>query len=402
VGVAGRSRDLEGIDRRSRLLTLPPDELRRREFRKILLIKLSAVGDVVHTLPVLNKLRRRYPDAQIDWVVTPAIGELLRHHPALNNVIDFDRDTSAPPWAWAALSSYTRLAMKLRPVGYDLAIDLHCQVRSAFLAFVSGAPVRIGFDKERPEVWANSRQVTDDFRKHAWQGAREGAWLFYTHRIPLPTMDVHVIDHYQSVGALLGFDQSPTDFSFRIPQAAHDRVDALLRERGLDNARPVVIAPRGNWETKRWPDEKSADVARHFLDRGYPVVLVGAPRERHVGEAIARLAPGVVDLTGQTALSELAALISRAALCIAHDSGPMHLAVALGIPVVALFGPSDTVWAGPYHRDDAVVRAGLACSPCYLRRLKSCRHGHACMEDLPAQAVIDQAESVLQTTLAPA
>ena len=374
-------------------MNLSADELRRREFRKILLIKLSAVGDVVHTLPVLNKLRARYPKAQIDWLVTPAIGELLRHHPALNAVIDFERDTSAPPWAWTALSSYARLARTLRAAGYDLAIDLHCQVRTAFLAFASGAPVRIGFDKERPEVWANSRQVTDDFRKHAWQGAREGAWLFYTHRIPLPTMDVHVIDHYQSVGNLLGFAAGPTDFSFRIPQAAHDRVDALLRERGLRGERPVIIAARGNWETKRWPDEKSAAVARHFLDHGDPVVLVGAPRERHVGEAIARLAPGVIDLTGETALSELAALISRAALCIAHDSGPMHLAVALGIPVAALFGPSDPVWAGPYHRDNAAVRADLPCSPCYLRRLKSCTHGHACMNELPVDAVIDCAEN---------
>jgi heptosyltransferase I len=383
-------------------MTLSADELRRREFRKILLIKLSAVGDVVHTLPVLNKLRRRYPNAQIDWLVTPAIGELLRRHPALNNVIDFPRDTGAPPWAWAALSSYARLAAKLRPAGYDLAIDLHCQVRSAFLAFVSGAPVRIGFDKERPEVWANSRKVTDDFRKHAWQGAREGAWLFYTHRIPLPTMDVHVIDHYQSVGALLGFDAGPTDFSFSIPQAAHDRIDLLLRQRGIAGARPVIIAARGNWETKRWPDEKSAEIARHFLQRGQAVTLVGAPRERAVGENIARLAPGVVDLTGETTLSELAALISRAAICIAHDSGPMHLAVALGRPVVALFGPSDPVWAGPYHRANAVVRAELPCSPCYLRRLKNCMHGHACMNELSTQAVIERAESVLGNALAPA
>jgi heptosyltransferase I len=383
-------------------MTLSADELRRRDFSKILLIKLSAVGDVVHTLPVLNKLRRRYPNAQIDWLVTPAIGELLRHHPALNTVIDFPRDASAPPWAWSALSSYARLAAKLRPTGYDLAIDLHCQSRTAFLALAAGAPVRIGFDKERPGVWANSRTVTDDFRKHAWQGAREGAWLFYTHRVPLRTMDVHVIDHYQSIGALLGFDSSPTDFSFRIPPAAHDRIDSLLRAHNIAGTRPVIVAPRGNWETKSWPDEKSAEVARHFLSYGHTVVLVGAPRERAVGENIARLAPGVVDLTGETTLSELAALISRAAICIAHDSGPMHLAVALGRPAVALFGPSDPVWAGPYHRDDAVVRADLPCSPCYLRRLKNCGHAHACMEDLPAQAVIERAEGVLRNTLAPA
>lgn len=374
------------------------DELRRREFGKILLIKLSAVGDVVHTLPVLNKLRRRYPNAQIDWLVTPAIGELLRHHPALNNVIDFSRRSGAPPWA--ALAGYARLARSLRAAAYDLAIDLHSQSRSAVLAYATRAPVRIGFDRERREVWANSRYVTSDFRKHAWQGAREGAWLFYTHHIPLPTMDVHVIDHYQSVGALLGFASGPTDFSFRIPLTARERVEALLGERGVGAARPVIIAPRGNWETKRWPDESSAELARHFMQRGQPVVLVGAPRERAVGESIARLAPGIVDLTGETTLSELAALIDRAALCIAHDSGPLHLAVALGRPVVALFGPSDPVWAGPYHRDNAVVRAGLPCSPCYLRRLQSCTHEHACMETLSVPAVIARAENVLQ--LAPA
>ncbi|MGH6673187.1 MAG: lipopolysaccharide heptosyltransferase II [Xanthobacteraceae bacterium] len=380
-------------------MTLPLDELRRREFRKILLIKLSAVGDVVHTLPVLNKFRRRYPNAQIDWLVTPAIGELLRHHPALNSVVDFERDTSAPPWAWSALSSYVRLARKLRLAGYDLVIDLHGQSRTAFLAFVTGAPIRIGFDKERPKVWENSRQVTDDFRKHAWQGAREGAWLFYTHPVPLPTMDVHVIDHYQSVGALLDFDAGPTDFTFQIPQAARDRVESLLGRYGIGSTRPVVIAPRGNWETKRWPDEKSAEIARHFLQRGHAVVLVGAPREHAVGEAIARLAPGLADLTGATTLSELAALIERAALCIAHDSGPLHLAVALGRPVVALFGPSDPVWAGPYHRDNASVRAGLPCSPCYLRRLESCRHEHGCMNKLSVQAVIERAEHVLSAAL---
>jgi heptosyltransferase I len=381
-------------------MALTLDELRSRDFSKILLIKLSAVGDVAHTLPTLNKLRRRYPRAQLDWLVTPAIGELLRHHPAIDNVIDFMRDANAP--TWTALAGYARLAAKLRKARYDLVIDLHGQSRTALLTFATGTPVRVGFDKERPEVWANSRKVTDSFRKHAWHGAREGAWLAYTHHIPLPTLDVHVIDHYLSVGKLLGFDMGPADFSFCIPQAAHDRIDALLRQHDIGNKQFVVIAPRGNWETKRWPDEKSADVARNFLQRGYAVVVVGAPRERHVGANIARLAPGIVDLTGETSISELAALISRAAICIAHDSGPLHLAVALGRPVVALFGPSDTTWAGPYHRENAVARSGIACSPCYLRRLSRCPHSHACMSDLPTQAVIERADSVLGTMLTPA
>src|SRR5580704_12802897 len=160
-------------------MTLTPDELRKRDFGKILLIKLSAVGDVVHTLPVLNKLRRRYPNAQIDWLVTPAIGELLRHHPAITSVIDFRRRAApSAPWSSSPIASYVRLAAALRATGYDLVIDMHGQLRTAVLALATGAPVRIGFDRPRAKVWdASPRSFSAEARKHAWHGAREGSWL---------------------------------------------------------------------------------------------------------------------------------------------------------------------------------------------------------------------------------
>lgn len=375
-------------------MTLPLDELRRRDFKKILLIKMSAVGDVMHAMPVLNKLRRRYPAAQLDWLLTTPLAELLRHHPAISNVIEFARGARTGR-RLAPLAGFARLAAKLRSVRYDLVIDLQGQARTAALALATGAPVRIGFDRPRPQAWANSRKVTEDFRKHAWQGAREGSWLAYTHHIPLPTLDVHVVDHYLSVGALLGFDGESADFSFPLPAAANDRISSLLRRHAVGDAPLIVIAPKGNWETKRWDGDKFAAVARHFLQRGYAVIVVSAGHERVVAAEIARLAPGIVDLSGTTALGELAALIGRAALCVAHDFGPAHLAVAVGCPVVSLFGPSDPVWASPYHHDEAVVRAQLPCSPCYLRRLSSCRHGHACMRQLSAAAVIERAERIL-------
>lgn len=377
-------------------MTLPLDDLRSRDFRKILLIKLSAVGDVVHTLPVLNKLRRRYPAARLDWLTTPAIAELLRHNPAINNVVEFVREEWLQPWRLAPFASSARLVARLRAVRYDLVLDLQGQFRSAAFALATGTPVRIGFDRPRARVWADSRTVPEDFRKHSWQGAREGSWLAYTHHIPLPTLDVHAVDHYLSVGAILGLEEGAADFSFPIPQSASDRIDSLLRRHRVGDARLVVISPSGNWETKHWHDEKFAEVARYFLRRGYGVILVGAARERPVCGNIARLAPAVIDLTGETMLSELAALIRRADICIGHDSGPMHLAVALDRPVVSLFGPSDPVWAGPYHRDGAVLRADLPCSPCYLRQLSRCRHGHACMHKVSAQAVIERVENILR------
>jgi heptosyltransferase-2 len=125
------------------------------------------------------------------------------------------------------------------------------------------------------------------------------------------------------------------------------------------------------------------------------VVLIGSQRERVVCEDVAALAPGVIDLAGMTSLSELAALIRRAAICITNDSGPMHLAVALDRPVISIFGPTDPVWIGPYRRADAVLYADLECSPCYLRKLKDCRHDHACMRGVSAPAVIERAECIL-------
>jgi len=377
-------------------LILPPADLTRRDFRKILLIKLSAVGDVVHTIPVLNKLRRRYPSAQLDWLVTPAIAELLRHHPAITNIIEFEREAWSTPWRLAPFASYARLAAKLRAAAYDLVVDMHGQFRTAGLTLVTGAPARIGFDRPRARVWdASPRKFPEQARKHAWQGAREGSWVAYTHHIPVPTLDLHAVDRYLNVGPILGLDRDPADFSFPIPQSALSRADALLAEHCAEHPDIVIMAPGTIWETKRWGSDKFAEVAGHFLSKGFAVILTGSQRERVVCEEVAALAPGVIDLAGMTTLSELAALIRRSTISITNDSGPMHLAAALDRPVISIFGPTDPVWIGPYRRADAVLHADFECSPCYLRKLKHCHHDHACMRSVSAPAVIERAERIL-------
>ena len=377
-------------------MILPPADLTHRDFRKILLIKLSAVGDVVHTIPVLNKLRRRYPTAQLDWLVTPAIAELLQHHPAISRVIEFEREAWSTPWRLTPFASYARLAAKLRAASYDLVVDMHGQFRTAALTLAAGAPTRIGFDRPRAHVWdASPRKFPQQARNHAWQGAREGSWLAYTHHIPVPTLDLHAVDRYLNVGPILGLDGEPADFSFPIPQSAVSRIDALLHEHGAGRAEIAVMAPGTIWETKHWGSDKFAKVAEHFLSKGLAVILIGSQRERVVCEEVAALAPGVIDLAGMTALSELAALICRSEISITNDSGPMHLAVALNRPVVSIFGPTDPVWIGPYGRAEAVLHADLECSPCYLRKLKYCHHGHACMGGVSALGVIERGERIL-------
>ncbi len=382
---------------RSDFLTSPSADLPNRDFRKILLIKLSAVGDVVNTIPVLNKLRRRYPAARLDWLVTPAIAELLRHNPAITNVIEFAREDWSTPWRLTPFFNYARLAAKLRKTGYDLVIDMHGQVRTAVFTLASGAPVRIGFDRPRASVWdASPRTFPPEARKHAWQGAREGSWLAYTHHIPVPTLDLHAVDRYLSIGPMLGLEDGLPDFSFPIPRQAADRIDALLDYYGAADKKLAVLAPSTIWETKEWRSDGFAEVARQLLQKGFAVTLIGAGRERDVCEKVAQLAPGVVNLAGETTLTELAALIRRSTISVTNDSGPMHLAVALDRPVVSIFGPTDPVWIGPYGRADAVLQAGIACSPCYLRQLSRCRHGHACMKDVSARAVIERMENILR------
>jgi heptosyltransferase-1 len=371
-------------------------DLRSRDFKKILLIKMSAMGDVVQTIPLWNKLRRRYPSARLDWLATPAVTELLQHNPAVSNVIQFFRNEWATPWRLTPFVSSARLVAMLRAAEYDLVLDLQGQLRSAVFAFASGAPVRIGFDKPRADVWkASPRKIPDEARKHAWQGAREGSWLAYTHHIAVPTLDVHPVERYLSVGPLLGLDDDAPDFSFPIPHEASIRIDALLDYYGIAKTKLIAIAPGTNWETKAWRTDAFAEVARNFMQKSCAVIFIGSDRERAVCEEVARLAPGAVNLAGETTLSELAALIRCASICVTNDSGPLHLAVALDRPVVSIFGPTDPVWAGPYRRDGVVLRAELPCSPCYLRQLSRCKYGHACMKDVTAAAVIERVDGIL-------
>ncbi len=371
--------------------------LRNRSFERILLIKPSAVGDVVHTLPVLAKLRARYPSARIDWLLTPAIAELVRHHPALSGVVPFDRQAFARCWRdWRAAAALGRLLVRVRQARYDLVIDLQGQFRSALLTVASGAPVRVGFGRPgKGPRSASDRLLVPEAYVHGWTGAREGAWLAYSHRLRIPSLDVHAVDRYLWLAPLLGLDDGPPSFHVPLLPAAQARVAELLGRRGAGGRPLAVLVPGTIWETKHWHVEGFAEVARHLRATGRDVVLSGSRADRPRCQAVAALAPGVCDLSGQTKLSELAALVARAAVCVTNDSGAMHLAVALGRPVVSVFGPTDPVWIGPYRRSGAVVSAGVPCAPCYLRQVRRCPNGHACMTQIGGPAVIERLEQIL-------
>ena len=371
--------------------------LATRTFERILLIKPSAVGDVIHTIPVLAKLRARYPAARIDWLLTPAIAELVGRHSALSNVVRFDRTAYARAWrSWPAAAALARMVAAVRRARYDLVIDLHGQFRSALLVWASGAPVRIGFDRPRRRPADGSdRRLNPQAYVHGWTGAREGAWLAYTHRIPIPTLDVHAVDRYLWLAPVLGLDDGPPDFRLPVSPEAEARVDALVARHGLAGRPLAVLVPGTLWETKHWHVEGFAEVARRLTRTGRAVALAGSPAERARCQAVAALCPGARDLSGQTTLSDLAALIRRAEVCVTNDSGSMHLTVALGRPVVGVFGPTDPVWIGPYGRPRSVVQSSPPCSPCYLRKLRACPHGHVCMTEVTGAMVMERVEEVL-------
>jgi lipopolysaccharide heptosyltransferase I len=373
-------------------------DLRARQFSRILLIKPSALGDVVHTIPVLVKLRARYPRARIDWLITPENAEVVRHHPALSNVVLFARrDFSKPGRRWHAVLGFIDLLKQIRSANYDLVIDMHGQLRSAFFSLVSGARVRIGFD--RPLKFSRTVSAEHDLKNvpsHGWRGAREGSWIAYTHRIPIPTLDVHAIDRYLWVGALFGFEDEPPDLTIHLSPETVSKVQQLLEEHGVPASKPlIVLVPGTIWETKHWTIEGFAGVAREFLREGFAVVLAGTKRDEARCRQIAAAAPGATNLCGKTTPADLAALIQRAEVAVTNDSGSMHVAASLGKPMVSVFGPTNPVHIGPYERPESVVRVDLPCSPCNYRRLSQCPFDHACMKQVTSAMVVERVQKVL-------
>lgn len=323
---------------------------------RVLIIKPSAIGDVVHALPVLDLLRRRWPAARYSWLVTPACAGILDGHPMLHEVIRFERKRYGRAWrSPRALAALFRFAQGLHGRGFDLTIDLQGLFRSGWLAAATRAPVRVGL-----------------------ADARELAPAFYTHAVPVGDRERHAVERYLCVAEALGCGRGPVRFPFATDDADRAHVAAMVPPRY------AVLLPGTNWQTKRWPVEKFAALVAPLGERfGLAVVAAGAPHEASLCGQVG----GVVNLAGRTTLRQLVALIERAKLVVANDSGPMHIAAALGRPLVTPFGPTNPLRTGPYRRMESVIRADLPCSPCYSRK---CSH-QSCLRWVGTEAVLEMA-----------
>jgi len=337
--------------------------------QRILLVKLSSIGDVVHSLPVLAAARRRYPQAHIAWAVGPAAADLVAGSPHLNEtlVVGATHGEEAAVRAVPSLSSPWRLRKALRERRFDLALDMQGLLKTALIAYLSGARDRIGF-----------------------RNLQEGAFLFNNRRMVPDRRDCHAVEGYLGFARAIGAPAEPLDFTIHVSEADRRAVDALLSgQRNL-----IALVPGARWQSKRWPAERFAQVADALAGEfGATCVVVGARGDAALAEQIQGVAESaVLDLCGKTTLKQLAEVLRRCRLTIADDTGPMHISAAVGTPTVAIFGPTDPSRLAPYGSGHAVVKAASPCAPCRRRDCRPLR----CMEAITGEQVVGAAERIIR------
>ena len=332
---------------------------------KILIIKLSSIGDVVHTLPALYALRNTYPSAKIDWLVEEEPSNILIGHPLLNEVFVIKKRG----WLKDFKATYS-VAQRLRALNYDIVLDFQGLFKSGLWVFLSKGKRRIGFDK-----------------------SGEFSHLLLNERLPAYNPDKHAVDRYLDIAEYLKANRSKVEFPISISENEKKRVRGLLKTNGIWEGTPfVVVNLMARWETKQWEVEKFADLCNEVINRFFcKVVLVGAFSGKENKGVVALTDNRAVDLSGKTMLKELAYLMSLSQMVITVDSGPMHIAAAVGAPVIAIFGPTAPWRTGPYGETHTVVRKELPCSPCFS---DICRDKNTmCMKEIQVRDVLMAVEA---------
>jgi predicted lipopolysaccharide heptosyltransferase III len=325
--------------------------------RQILVIKLRYIGDVLLCTPVIESLKRSLPQASITMLVNAGTEEVLSHNPYLHDVVVVPQNKD-----WRR---QTDLILRLRSKRFDLALDLTDGDRSAILGFLSGASYRVGFNSE-----------------NRWRG------VLYHRVVKADRHGMHAVNYHlemlQDIGCKLDH-HGP-----RLYPSDHDRsvADRGLFDKGLPKNSPfAVIHPGSRWWFKSWPPEKFSDLAKRIHGSlGYSVIVVGGPKDvKAADEIVLACGSWVKSLAGQISLLQLAALVQRALLFVGNDAGPMHIAAAMGTPVVALFGPTDPQVWGPWGAGHEVIWKQMDCNPCWQ---SDCQRGELnCMRQITVDEV---------------
>jgi len=332
---------------------------------RILLVKLSSFGDVLHALPTLEALRTAFPDAHLTWLVEAAYAPLLSGHPALDEIWVAPRLRPAEFWSGSNPAALRRLVRQLRARPFDLVVDLQGLLKSAVWVALARSPRKVGYDR-----------------------TRELSYLALTERVHPFDPEAHAVRRYLNLAHYLG--APPTLPRFRLGLDAAADISALLP---AENQRPLaVLHPGARWASKLWSPASWARLAKWLHGQGFQVAVTGSAADRELAASITAQSPApLLNLAGSTSLAQLAGILRKTRLAVTTDTGAMHLAAALGTPVTALFGPTAPWRTGPFGEGHQVVRLGLSCSPCFKRNCPAPR----CLTELTPEMVAAACEKIL-------
>lgn len=304
---------------------------------KILIIKPSSLGDIVHLFPALELLKREFPEKELDFVIHPAFADVLELSPfPVRRKILFDRKKLGSPVTF--FPAFSALMRELRKESYDMVIDFQGLFRSGFLSFCARGSIKAGFAAPR----------------------EKSAALFYNRKLPVDMLQHAVPRYVELVNKLCGSAHEVPECSIPLKKGIADSLPSPF----------VVLVPGARWISKKFPPELFAktllEIRKHVPDCG--AVIAGAAGDGELAREIVRIVPDAVDMTGKTTLTELAELMGCAAAVITNDSGPMHVAAAAGTRIYALFGPTSPGLTGPWGKDHRIVTCeGLDCLNCMKR-----------------------------------
>jgi lipopolysaccharide heptosyltransferase II len=348
------------------------DSVVGRIFNNILVLQTAFIGDAILTLPLIQVLKKNYPNASVNVVVVPRTVDIFSHHPAISQIIPYDKRGKD-----GGLIGFWRLRNQLRAKNYDLIVSPHRSIRSAFLAWLLKPNVRIGFDRSA------------------------GRFLFT--RIVHYNPTDHEIDRNLSLLNPLSLTINKNELPHLYPSAEDEQaVDSVLGSFGLNKENHLVTAAPGTiWNTKRWPADRFAAMCKRLSSECSAVLLVGGKEDSALCEDIAEMskAKNVFNIAGKFSLLQSAELIKRSRVLISNDSAPMHLAVAVGTPVVAIFGATVPEYGfAPRGAHDIVIETkGLTCRPCSIHGGKTCPVGtFECMIAITPEFVVNRVRPFLQ------
>ena len=337
--------------------------------KNILIVKLSAIGDVIHALPVSYAIKETFPEARITWVVEPPAYELLTNNPYVDEIILFEKKK------FKSFGGFLRqigpFKRRLQQRKYDIVLDLQGLFKSAAIAWLSRAPLKLGCEN-----------------------MREGS-----HRVSRPVIGTHanghIVERYLDVVRELGCTVKDVVFPIEITEREADIAMRLMSQAGADiNNRYVVLAPGANWPNKRWPAKHFAQLVNWLYNKNVIPVIIGGGvvDERLVAEIEAATEIPPVNLVGKTTLKQLAYIIKCAQVVVGGDTGPVHLAAGLKIPTIMLMGPTDAVRNGPYGQIENAIEVDCDCKYCWKRQ---CQFNKDCLEQILPTKVVDKIDQLL-------